>query len=431
RRASAPGPTPISPRTDRAHPAGQARKIIRPAINSSYYFISVFSGMINQSAWDLFADGTLTIRFYANDSLNNINYFDRIVRKNTIDPIINIDDPHDYELFGQQSPNITIYKSGIEIDTTWYTLNYLNHTFSGLNIQLDQNAWSAIGNGTVLIKFYINDSAGNLGYDEIILRKDIIIPIVYINLPYNNTMCRRAPYINITVVDPNLDKIWYRTNGESRYLLNSISQALDSTIWDNLPEGIFTIEIYANDTVSNLNDLYKLYLEKDSILPNITIISPSENQNVGRDSPFFEITVFDIHLDSTWYIIEDINEKVLFTGEYGKIDQSMWQSLWDNLTHGDKMTIIFYANDTVGNIGQTRVNLVKYTGEPFDFWKILTGPMGFYLTIIGLGAMIPASTVLAKTKYYKTLDKNKKSKVRKFLTLTFFTLALIVLYYVL
>jgi len=411
-------------------------QLIGLTFNSSFYFISVlsgvpFSGTVNQSAWDLFGDGTLTIRFSANDSLNNVNHFDRIVRKNTIDPIINIDPPHDYELFGQLSPNVTIYKSGIEIDTTWYTLNNLNFTFSELNIQLDQNAWNAIGNGTVLIKFYINDTAGNFGYDEVILRKDIIIPIVYINLPYNNTMCRRAPYINITAVDPNLDKIWYRINGESRYLLNSISQALESTIWANLPEGLFTIEIFANDTVGNLNDLYKLYLEKDSILPNITIISPSENQNVERDSPFFEISVFDIHLDSTWYIIEEINEKVLFTGEYGKIDQSMWQNLWDNLTHGDKITIIFYANDTVGNIGWARVNLVKYTGEPFNFFDIITGPMGFYLTIISMGAMIPASTILVKTKYYKTLDKSKKSKVRKFLTLTFFTLALVILYYLL
>ena len=68
---------------------------------------------------------------------------------------------------------------------------------------------------------------------------------------------------------------------------------VNTTIWHNLSQGFFTIELFANDTKGNLNDLYKLYLSKDTLGPNITIILPLENQTIGRSSPYFELSIVD------------------------------------------------------------------------------------------------------------------------------------------
>ena len=41
---------------------------------STTYNFTGLTGTINQSAWDAFPEGPVTIRFYANDSLGNVNF---------------------------------------------------------------------------------------------------------------------------------------------------------------------------------------------------------------------------------------------------------------------------------------------------------------------------------------------------------------------
>jgi len=387
-----------------------------------------WTGSIDQVVWDQVGNGTVTIRFYANDTATNINNQEVTVRKNIFAPIISIVSPQDNQVWGVDSPSFEIYKSGTSLDSTWYMLNSVNYTFSGTIGVINQLAWESFGYEMVTIMFYINDSLGKIGTDMVVVRKDPDLPIITIHSPINQTACASAPFINITIVEPNLDSCWYRYNNTVINMTGDLDQALDSLIWDSLPQGSFIIELFANDTVGNLNSLYKLHLSKDTIGPDIIIVIPDEDQKITREAPYFELSIVDVNnVDSSWYTIEG-GEIILFSGSIGRIDQNVWANIWDNLDQGDVITIRFYANDTLGNENYKHVNVIK--DETLDIIKFFTRPIGMIVPIIGIGVILPTTMKLTRSRYYKSLDKKEKGKLKKVLILSFFLCSLAILFYI-
>jgi hypothetical protein len=121
----------------------------------------------------------------------------------------------------------------------------------------------------------------------------------------------------------------------------------DDSIWDTLEEGPFIIEIYANDTLGNLNNSYYLTLYKDTIAPDLVINSP-ENLTKWKEPPYIKVTSNDTHLDSIWYIVD--STKIILTNG---LSERLCDCIWDELEGEQAFTIYFYANDTAGNINDT------------------------------------------------------------------------------
>jgi len=391
-----------------------------------------WTGSIEQVVWDQVGNGTVTIRFFANDTATNINNEDVVVIKNLYAPIININSPYDNELFGINSPNFDVYTSGTDSGTnTWYMLigRSVNYTFSNNTGVIDQDAWSNFGYEMVTIRFYINNSLGKIGTDEVIVRKDPTMPTILVNSPINQTAFASMPFINLTIIEPNLDKVWYRINDYLIDITDNISQFIDFFIWDSLPQGDFNIELFANDTLGNVNNFNTLYLSKDTIGPNITIILPTESQKVDRNAPYFELSIFDENgVDSCWYTI-DLGETTPFTGLIGRIDPNLWEQIWDNLAQGAIITIRFYAMDTLGNEGYTELTLI--VEKPVELPKFLSNLPSLVLSTLGLVAMVPFTLKLIKTRYYKSLNNKDKKKLRNALIAAGFFLSLLTLYFIL
>ncbi|MFX0024187.1 MAG: hypothetical protein ACFE9S_17810, partial [Candidatus Hermodarchaeota archaeon] len=388
-------------------------------------------GSISQTIWDKFGNGTVTIRFYANDTVGNIGYHDITVRKDIYAPVITISSPGNNEVFGINAPDFIIYKSGPGIQATWYTLDngLTNFTFTGLSGKINQAVWDNYDDEIIIIRFYVNNSLGKIGYDEVLVRKDPDAPIILVNLPFNQTAFALAPLINLTIIEPNLDTVWYIVDDIKIDLTNNLTQYLDSFIWNNLPQGTFILELFANDTLGNLNNLFQLHLSKDTIGPNITILLPNENQRVDRNSPFFELTLFDENgIYTCWYIIDNGTTPIEFTGTIGRIDQDLWELIWDNKTHGSIITIRFYSRDNLGNIDYQEVMVIKY--QPLAPFKILSNPLGFIFSTVGLGVMIPVAIKLTKSRYYENLHTKDKSKLKKVLIAAFLLLSVMVLFYI-
>ncbi|MFX1530578.1 MAG: DUF2341 domain-containing protein [Promethearchaeota archaeon] len=228
-----------------------------------------WTGFIAQGVWDQVGNGTVTITFYANDTLGNLNYTDVEVYKDIYVPIITIDTPTLDDVYNETAPNFVVDISGSNLDARWYTLDdgFTNYTFLGLTGIINQSAWDDQGNGPVIIWFYLNNTLGVVGFDEVSIIKDTLNPTLTLNLPLNNTYWREAPIINVLATDANLDSIWYEVNTSIVLLGNNINQQLDPSIWSNLLEGEFYIYIYANDSVNHLNDSLMLVLYKDTIAP--------------------------------------------------------------------------------------------------------------------------------------------------------------------
>jgi peptide/nickel transport system substrate-binding protein len=118
-------------------------------------------------------------------------------------------------------------------------------------------------------------------------------------------------------------------------------------------------QTYVHGWVPNPMDrawFYPVYIESDDLTPpDITIQSPVSDQVFGVYAPTFTITIIDESpLDSTWYTIDGGVTNYTFSGLIGTVNQTAW----DDAGIGS-ISLTFYANDTLGNLGSETVNIFK------------------------------------------------------------------------
>ncbi|MFW9941410.1 MAG: DUF2341 domain-containing protein [Candidatus Thorarchaeota archaeon] len=319
------------------------------------------NGTISQSVWDLCGNGTVSIKFYANDSLSNEGFSEVVVRKEIESPTITINFPNDLDLFGSIAPNynVEIWDSN-GVDTMWYTLkNGIDIPFTQ-NGTISQSNWSLCGNGTVSIKFYANNSLGNTDFSEVIVRKDVINPVITINTPdpyelYGST----PPSFNVIITDPNgVDTKWYTLDSgitNKTFISNGI---IDQGLWEPRGNGTVTICFYANDSLGN-EGYEEVIVRKDIEPPSITINSPVPYELFGVTAPNFNVEINDSSsINTRWYTIDGGETNITFTSN-GSINQMLW-SFEENGT----VTIKFYARDSLGNEGFSEVIVRKDIDPP-------------------------------------------------------------------
>jgi len=187
-------------------------------------------------------------------------------------PIITINQPNPYELFGTIAPTVDVIITCPKLSATWHqldgTITTSNYSWTGT---IEQSVWDQVGNGTVTIIFYANNTVGKEVSNSVIIRKDIIAPVITIQLPLNNSIYdSTAPVYTISIVDFNLDSYYYiisGDSGESIRLISDLSGTIDQTLWDILPAGTYTLTVYANDTLGNLGSNSVTIVKESLALP--------------------------------------------------------------------------------------------------------------------------------------------------------------------
>ena len=138
---------------------------------------------------------------------------------------------------------------------------------------------------------------------------------------------------------------------------------MDSSLWEDLPnECEFRIFFYANDTAGNLNDTSILTLYKDCLPPRIFFNYPQSNYLYGFNSPLFEIEIDEEFLNTIWYQLSNGSHwsyNFTITEMNGKINQANWEFFGDGV-----LSIIFYANDTFGDVGTNSIIVRKDLHNP-------------------------------------------------------------------
>ncbi len=137
----------------------------------------------------------------------------------------------------------------------WYTLdNGLTYTTFTTNGVISQTLWDTVSNGTVTWIFYASDTAGNIEFAEVTIRKDVYAPIITINNPQDSDgIGTTAPNFNISIDEPNLDQTWYSLNGGTNITFTELTGTINQDLWDALPQGIVNIRFYASDSAGNIS----------------------------------------------------------------------------------------------------------------------------------------------------------------------------------
>ncbi|MFX1496727.1 MAG: FG-GAP repeat domain-containing protein [Promethearchaeota archaeon] len=171
-----------------------------------------------------------------------------------VPPTIEINTPYNNEVFGKMAPKFNIKVKEASIDSMWYTLDggISNKTFF-TNTTIDQLIWDDVGNGSVLIDFYVNDTTGNVGSASVLVRKDEYSPAIAIIEPTNGEEFSKYPPIyNITIDEANLADTWYSIDGGiTNISFSCLYGVIDEQLWQNAPDGPITVTFYAKDIANN------------------------------------------------------------------------------------------------------------------------------------------------------------------------------------
>ena len=128
---------------------------------STKHFFTTNTSIV-QSAWDVLAQGTVTIAFNANDTAGNENSQNVTIVKDSQAPSITIVNPIINQDFDSTAPSFIVEIFDTHLDQMWYTLGSTStkHFFT-TNSSIVQSAWDVLAQGTVTITFYANDTIGH------------------------------------------------------------------------------------------------------------------------------------------------------------------------------------------------------------------------------------------------------------------------------
>jgi len=234
--------------------------------------IGSLSGTIDQTEWNKYGNGTVTIQFYARDLAGNVGINQITVRKDVSLPIITILSPVTSEFISSNAPHFDLSIQELNIDIMWYTLDYgaTNIYFGVFSGTIDQLEWNKLGNGSVVIQFYVKDKGGNEAYSEVLINKDIYAPIITIETPeIADQILDYAPIYSITIQELNLIDYWYSLdNGNTNITLTELTGIIDQDEWDALPDGPIIIRFYARDEAGNIGTNLVIVRKVSSDLPS-------------------------------------------------------------------------------------------------------------------------------------------------------------------
>ncbi|UCC20981.1 MAG: ABC transporter substrate-binding protein [Promethearchaeota archaeon] len=132
---------------------------------------------VDPTLWAGLGDNPYTLRFYANRTSGLIGTAAVSIYKDTIDPVLVINEPDSGDEFTTTIPIYDITITDDHLATYWYTLEggtpIPTTTLSG---SIDETAWNALPNGQVNITFYAIDYAGNIGFSYILVNKNAPTP---------------------------------------------------------------------------------------------------------------------------------------------------------------------------------------------------------------------------------------------------------------
>ncbi len=202
---------------------------------------------------DLDSNGIGDTQYNISGLAKSVDRFPQIIKK---PPQIIIENPNINDLYGYNPPEINLTITGLNIDTIWYSLT--NETYSTINYtfigEINQSTWNSIGNGSLSFNLYVNNSYGLIGNSEVNLRKDVISPLILIHNPIENQeFYIDAPFYNITILEPNLETIWYTIdNGNTNITITELTGNIYYQAWESAPNGLITIRFYVQDKAGNL-----------------------------------------------------------------------------------------------------------------------------------------------------------------------------------
>ncbi|MHA1301380.1 MAG: prenyltransferase/squalene oxidase repeat-containing protein, partial [Candidatus Helarchaeota archaeon] len=231
-------------------------------------------------------------------------------------PLVSIENPLNQSYHAWQTPSLVFHVNETYLDAVylmlsngthererWISLNEMKR-IEGIwtfNDSIFEDDWNFFGNGTLTLTIKATDIQKNNGTDVITLYKELSHPSIIIHSPIEGSLHGiQAPRYEIELNGKILESFWYVINNShltlqspyysvNDYVQGQISQAHWNRFGNESIDLTFIVKNKAG-TCSNAT----IRLQKDNILPIITILQPSKDNLIfGEQAPSYKIEVED------------------------------------------------------------------------------------------------------------------------------------------
>ncbi|MHA1129871.1 MAG: hypothetical protein ACTSQQ_03590, partial [Candidatus Helarchaeota archaeon] len=282
-------------------------------------------------------DGTYQIFAWANDTAGNIQEMNESFTINAY-PTVSIDWPID-TTYLSQSISINLSCSDPDLDRMWFRVwnesGWVTNNvtwYVGANITLDD------GNYTLFA--WANDTHGYISVPAVVnFTINSNPPPLNIESPLNTTYWEGTVLINLTSSASDLAMIWYRLfNLSSSSWIDTTDITYVSPVNRMLPDGLYRIFAWANDTAGNTQEVNKSFTINAP--PTVSVDLPLNTTYTSQQKISINLTCTALDLDQMWYQIHN--------GTQWVTTKIIWEE-GANITLPDGTYVLYaWANDTLG-----------------------------------------------------------------------------------
>ncbi|MFX0075883.1 MAG: nitrous oxide reductase family maturation protein NosD [Candidatus Hermodarchaeota archaeon] len=227
-----------------------------------------------------------------------------------------------------------------------------NNTVSGntaINNQLGISVFNGGHNNTVVGNTLINNAWAGIG----------LIGNADGNYVYNNEISDNNIGLSIPISDSQFNTIYNNTftlndlHAEDASLKNKWNLGTLGNYWDNYTgsdlddDGIGDTPHVVSGAAGSI-DYFPIWDDGDDTNPTISINSPSGGTLFGNDAPTYNLNIFDLNLNMSWYTLNSTATRYFFTPANGVNVIAIDETAWDTFTSG-QILMSFYVNDSAGN----------------------------------------------------------------------------------
>lgn len=320
----------------------------------------------SSTSWNYTFNGTTDnvyiFTFYANDTSGNLGVpqtktFNITIGTDSVPPVITISSIANasYKSLTEVALNVTTNEN---VSWVMYSLN------DSANVSLTNTSmfnWNATlvdlaQESTNTLVVYANDTAGNIGSTSIIFYADTLAPR-FSSANADSVNETQSTTCSVDITDAfNLSSVKISENATIRGtpLNHTIDLSTNGTAnytISNLAKGIYTCVFYATDLAGKTNSTSTTFNVSDVTSPVLTINSPIA-QNYSSSSVLFSLTTNENVSSANYSLNGGANVSLVGSG----VSWSKVSTIADG-----SYTVVFYANDTSGNVGSSSVSIVVDT----------------------------------------------------------------------
>src|SRR3989344_3173716 len=213
-----------------------------------------------------------------------------------------------------------------------------------------------LNSGSNTLEIYVNDTVMNSRNSNFTLIVDDSAPAVTLGSPVNSSMVNTKT-INFTAVDAysssfscslNVDGILDQTTTTSNNTIASV------TITAVLTQGNHDWYVNCTDNVDNLGTSNTYSFTYDTVLPGITVYSPTQDQEFTVNNADVNYKADDANIQSCWWDVDG-----------GAVNAIACNSNITCQTWADgRRNVSIYANDSAGNTNSTSISFFADTAVP-------------------------------------------------------------------